>query len=263
MGVSNVEKSGSMEERSKRFERRFELPIVIAALLVIPILVIEQSSPGEPWSTLAVVGNWVVWCMFLAELVVMLAAVPNRSRWLREHPLEVAIVLLTPPFLPASVQMLRVFRLLRVLRLIAAVRYARRLFTLDGLQYGALLALITVLGGGAAFAAVEGSDVSTWDGVWWALTTMTTVGYGDISPTTDGGRLIAAIVMVVGIGFLTLLIGSVSEKFLTGHLEQEVAEAEAEVEVNVVAAKTEILEEVRLIGTRLKELEARIERVPL
>ena len=54
-----------------------------------------------------------------------------------------------------------------------------------------------------------------------------------------------------------------SEKFLTGHLEQEVAEAEAEVEVNVVAAKTEILEEVRLIGTRLKELEARIERVPL
>src|SRR5215211_296600 len=53
-----------------------------------------------------------------------------------------------------------------VLRLIAAVRYARRLFTLGGLQYGALLAVITVLGGGAAFAASEGSDVSTWDGVW-------------------------------------------------------------------------------------------------
>ena len=91
-----------MDERSELYERRFELPIVIAALLVIPIIVIEQSSPGEPWSTLAIVGNWVVWSMFLAEVVVMLAIVPDRGRWLREHPLEIAIVVLTPPFLPAS-----------------------------------------------------------------------------------------------------------------------------------------------------------------
>lgn len=129
-----------MDDRSARYERRFELPIVIAALLVIPILVIEQSSPGEPWTTLAAVGNWVVWLFFLAEVVVMLAVVPDRRRWLRAHPLEIAIVVLTPPFLPASLQALRVFRLLRVLRLIAAVRYARRLFTLGG----ALLAVVTV-----------------------------------------------------------------------------------------------------------------------
>jgi len=66
----------------------------------------------------------------------MLAVVPDRGRWLRAHPLEVAIVVLTPP-LPASLQALRVFRLLRLLRLIAVVRYARRLFTLDGLRYAA------------------------------------------------------------------------------------------------------------------------------
>ena len=78
--------------------------------------------------------------------------------------------MLTPPSLPASLQALRVFRLLRLLRLIGVVRYARRLFTLNGLGYGALPALVTVLAGGAAFAHAEGEEVSTWDGIWWAVT---------------------------------------------------------------------------------------------
>ena len=249
-----------MDERAERIQRRFEAPIVVGALLVIPIIVVEQSTTGEPWSTLAAVGNWLVWLLFLAEVVVMLMVVPDRGRWLRAHPLEVAIVVLTPPFLPASMQALRVFRLLRLLRLIAAVRYARRLFTLDGLRYGALLALITVLAGGAAFAHAEGEEVSTWDGVWWAVTTMTTVGYGDLYPSTDTGRAVAILVMVVGIGFLSLLIGSVSERFLTAGVEEEVAEAERELEEDVNAARVEVLAELRAIGERLRQLEARVER---
>jgi voltage-gated potassium channel len=82
------------------------------------------------------------------------------------------------------------------------------------------------------FAAVEqGSNEnveSTWDGLWWALTTMTTVGYGDITPVTESGRMIAAVVMVIGIGFLTLLIGSAAERFVSVDVEK-VAEAEQEI----------------------------------
>jgi voltage-gated potassium channel len=250
-----------MDPRSERAARAFEIPILVAALLVVPVIAVEQSSLGEPWTILAGVFNWLIWLAFAAEVAVMLAIVPDRWRWLRENPLEVAIVVLTPPFLPASLQALRVFRLLRLLRLLAAVRYARRVFTLAGLRYAALVAVLTALGGGAAFAAAEGGDVSTWDGVWWAVTTMTTVGYGDLSPETDLGRVVAIAVMVIGIGFLTLLIGAVSERFVAAAVAEEVGELERDVEADVEAAEAELLGEVRAIGRRLSELEGTVRRL--
>ena len=240
-----------MNERAERWERRFEIPVLVAALLVIPVIAIEQSEAREPWRTLASALNWLIWLVFAAELVVMLAVVPNRWAWLRRHPLDVAIVVLTPPFVPASLQVARVLRLLRLLRVVRAVRIARRLFSLEGVRYGAVLAVMVALGGGATFAAVEGK--STWEGVYWAVTTMTTVGYGDITPKTDSGRVIAMGVMVVGIGFLSLVIGAVAERFLATEV--------AEVEEEVAGAEADVLRELAEIATRLRRIEANVRQL--
>src|SRR6185312_4243641 len=97
--------------------QRFDVPVLIAAGLVIPALVIEESDLSHSWKNVGLALNWAIWIAFAAELVAMLWVVPARGRWLRDHPLEVAIVVLTPPFLPASLQALRLFRLLRLLRL--------------------------------------------------------------------------------------------------------------------------------------------------
>ncbi len=204
-----------MDERAERIARRFELPMMVAALLMIPVIAIEQSDAPPELQAVSEVLNWAIWLAFVAELVVMLKVVPSKRRWLREHPLEVAIVLVTPPFLPPSLEAARVFRLLRLIVLLRAAFIARRLFSLEGVRDAGVLALLTVLGGGAAFAAVEPEqNLSAWDGVWWAVTTVTTVGYGDISPETDGGRIIAIAVMVVGIGFVALLTAAAAERFM-------------------------------------------------
>ncbi len=207
--------------RAEATERRLERPLLLAALLTIPAIAIEQSDLGEPWDTVATVLNWTIWTAFLLEAVLMLRVVDDRWRWVREHPLEVAIVILTPPFLPASMQAARVFRLLRLLRLLRLGMLARRLLSTEGVRDAAVLAAMTVLGGGAAFAAVEKSqNLSTWDGVWWAMTTVTTVGYGDVTPETDAGRVIAIVVMLVGIGFIAVLTAAAAERFLRAQADE-------------------------------------------
>jgi voltage-gated potassium channel len=189
--------------------------MIAVAILVIPTIALEQSNVGEPWNTTAVVLNWTIWTAFAAELVTMLAVVPDRRLYLRQHPLDVAIVILTPPFLPPSLQAARVFRLLRLLRLVRTAQVLRRLLSAEGVRDAAVLALVLVLGGGAAFAAVESEqDLSAWDGVWWAVTTVTTVGYGDLSPDTNAGRVIAMTVMLAGVGFVALLTAAAADRFI-------------------------------------------------
>jgi len=142
------------------------------------------------------------------------------------------IVVLTPPFLPASLQALRLFRLLRLLRLAVIVRRYRRLFTGDGLRAAAVFAAIAALGGGALFSTFE-KGYSVWDGAWWAVATMTTVGYGDLSPHSTGGRLVGIALMLIGIGFVALLTGAIAQRFLSPQLAEDAASVELEIAEDV------------------------------
>jgi voltage-gated potassium channel len=205
---------------------RFQWPILIAAALVIPAIIIEESA--DPGSALYTVGrglDWLIWILFAAEFAAMLTVVPSKWEWIRHHPLDVAIVLLTAPMLPAAFRSARVIRLLRVLRLIRLAQLSRRLFSLRGVRDVSVLALLTVIGGGLAFAAVEQASqpkLKAWDGVWWALTTLTSVGYGDVKITTTLGRVIGIAVMCVGTGFIALLTAAAAQWFIRqSHAERE------------------------------------------
>jgi voltage-gated potassium channel len=203
--------------RSERVTRWFRIPLIAAALLAIPVIVVQESHLGGSWESLAAVLDWVIWGVFAANLAVMLAIVPDRRRWLLDNPIDVLIVVLTPPFLPATMKIARVLPVVRLVWLLMLANRMRGLFSLQGLRYAALLVFTVVVGGGVVFVAVEpGQQLSTWDGLWWATETVTTVAYGDIYPTTTLGRIVATVVMVTGIGFVALLTGALAQRFLHG-----------------------------------------------
>jgi voltage-gated potassium channel len=240
-----------MDARSRRWERRFDAPIFIAALLTIPLVILQPENLGAPWNTILIVFDWLTWGVFAVEVIVMVAIVPRRWRWIANHPVDVAVVVLTPPFLAVAVKSLRVLRILRVIPLFRLGPAMRSLFSLDGVRYAAALALVTLIGGAEAFSAAE--NVSIGNSVYWAITTMSTVGYGDIVPTTSTGKVIACVVMLVGLAFVALLTGAIAQRFLAAGAA-EVRESVTDVE----ATETEMLEELAAISQRLQALEQRV-----
>jgi voltage-gated potassium channel len=242
-----------MDERALGVQRAFQVPMLVAALLVLPVLLIEESGAGGRWGAFADVLNWTIWGAFLVEATVMLAIVRDRWRWIRAHPLEVAIVILTPPFLPASFQALRLFRLFRLLPLLRLGRVARHLFSVEGVSWAALLAVLTTVFAGAAYSSIEKS-ASSWDGLWWAVGTVTTVGYGDEFPTTTLGRVLGMGLMLIGIGFVAVLTGAIAERFLSARIE----ESQEELSEALEGAELDVLEELHEISERLSALERRL-----
>jgi voltage-gated potassium channel len=247
-----------VDARSSRVERAFATPTLIAAIVVVPLVGLENAELGGAWPTVLAVVNWMTWAVFAAEAVAMLAVVPKRGVWLREHPLEVAIVLLTFPAASAVLPAIRVLRALRLLRLVRLAKLSRVVFSVSGLKYAALLALLVALGGGEAFSAIE--KASLGEGVYWAVTTMTTVGYGDLSPETDAGKVLAVGVMLCGIGFVAVLTGAVAERFLAqdvGPIAGQV-EALADAEALEVTRERALAGELREVRRLLATIEARL-----
>ncbi|HXZ57348.1 MAG TPA: potassium channel family protein [Gaiellaceae bacterium] len=110
---------------------------------------------------------------------------------------------------------------------------------------------VVVVVGGIAMRLLDHKEYSNiWVGMWWALQTVTTVGYGDVTPARWSGRIVATLVMLEGIAFLTVTIAAVTSVFV----------ARAEAERDAADAVEEDKEEDR-IGARLDSLDERLERV--
>lgn len=247
-----------MDERSTRVAERLNTPMMIAAALTLPMVAISESHPGGALETVARALNWITWVAFAIELVVMLAVVPDRRAWLRHHPLDAVIVFLTPPVLPAGLQSLRALRLLRLVRLLRLAQLSREVFSLQGLRYAMLLSILTVVGGGALFVAFEKGHqhLDAWDGIYWAVTTMTTLG-SNIYPTTTGGEIVSTAILIVGIGFVALLTGAFAQRFLS----PEIVEVEEELAAEQVSAEALALRELRNVQEQLQSLEVAVKRM--
>jgi voltage-gated potassium channel len=155
--------------------------------------------------------QWISWFAFAIDLLFGLIAADKKIKFLIHHPLEVITVLL--PFL-------RPLRLLRVISfgtlVIQKVAVGRQFaITLKVFLASILLAYIGAVQITISERGVEGSNIKNFgDGLWWAITTVTTVGYGDRFPVTSTGRVLAVCLMLVGISLMGVITASVAAWFV-------------------------------------------------
>jgi voltage-gated potassium channel len=234
------------QDESGRVHTPLEPVVLGATLALIPVLIVEADTTSDTWRDVATVANWIIWAVFAAELTAVLVFAPRKRAALRAHWLDVAIVVLTVPLLSKALAWLRLARLLRLARFVVIVARAlqaeRRLTSGDSLRVAAILTVTAIVVAGAAESAVSAGEFpDLWDGVWWAVVTVTTVGYGDLYPKTVQGRLIGMVLMFVGIGFLSLLTAAVASRFVKqerGQEHEELMETLRRIEADVAELKS-------------------------
>jgi voltage-gated potassium channel len=217
--------TGELESPRKRLLRVLEWAVVLAAVATIPLTIAEEQAQPASWLW---IGDWVVWAVFTVEYAFGLATSSDRRRYVRSNKLGLAVILVSFPVFPAAFDWIRMVRLARLLRLLViALRlpYSLRLaLGRPGLLQVVVTTMFLLLAGGGLMESIEPETVggNYWAAVWWALATVTTVGYGDIAPRTVLGRIIAALLMFSGIGLVSTLAASFAAYFVQRDERREV-----------------------------------------
>ena len=194
---------------TEQWERATDMPLMVAALAFLAAYAIPILKPDLPsWAAATcIVAVATAWALFVVDYVVRLRLAPDRRTYVRKH---------VPDLLVIALPLLRPLRLLRLLVLFSVLnrriggRLRGRLAVYTG-GTAALLALCAALGVLSAERGHEGANINSFgDSIWWAITTMTTVGYGDRYPVTGLGRAIAAMLMVGGIALLGVVTATLA-----------------------------------------------------
>ena len=211
----------------------------LLALAVVPLLVVEARATDLFVQNLAVEANWLIWLAFCAEFAVKVVLARERLLFVRTAWFDIAIIVLSPPFwVPQeldgvralrAVRLVRFLRVLRVVRLLAlatiGLRMTRGVLSHRGFHNVILVAVVIVgVGALAVYHLEEGVNpavATLGDAVWWAVVTATTVGYGDVSPVTGEGRVVAVFLMLVGIAVIGVFTATVSSFFFDQQREDE------------------------------------------
>jgi len=202
------------------FGRAINTAVVLAALATVPLVILQER--GE--NGLAVqIADWVVWIVFVLEYGIEISLCPDRRAYAKKNWLSPLVIVLSFPLVPAMLSLTRLARLARILRLVRLVGVTVRALTelravlaRQSLIYVLCLTILTILAGGTGLTLLEPETVKggVSDGIWWAIVTATTVGYGDIAPQSFWGRAIAVVIMMAGVGLVSTLAASITTFFV-------------------------------------------------
>lgn len=232
--------------RLDRYDRRTDWPLAVVALTFLGLYSVRVLLQPQGGVAKAIdVALLAVYCVFVLDYLARLYLARPRGRWFLTHLWELPVILL--PF----------FRPLRLLSLAVVVTTLQQAVghTIRGrvIVYTACGASIVVYAAALAILDVEGnhpdSKIKTLDdALWWASTTVTTVGYGDLHPVTGMGRVVGVALMIGGITLLGLVTAT-----LASWIVERVAEEDTATQAATRAQIEELREEVQRLAKSLTD----------
>lgn len=256
------------EPKKKSLIIIYEIAMALLALIVVLMLTIDLSCnlPQSISSTFNIVDNSIL-VIFAIDYFVRFFFAENKKIFFKNNIIDLISIV---PFNYAfqATRLLRLSKLIRLTKFIKLLKAFRsvalllkfkkhidRFIKTNNFHYVILITLITLLVGTLGIHFTEG--ITFGNALWWSFVTITTVGYGDISPITPIGRIIASILMLVGIGFLSMLTGTISTFFLsknssTGYKCQTIEDIKAKLD-NFDELSTEDINDIYKVLKALKE----------
>ena len=235
------------ESRRERWEDKANWPLTIAAVLFLIAYATPILRPDlvDPWPAICQQIIWGAWALFVVDYIVRLALSRRRPAFIRGNIFDLAVI---------ALPLLRPLRLLRLVTLLSILnRYAggslRGRVAFYVATSTSLILFVASLAVLDAERDAEGANITTFgDALWWAATTVTTVGYGDRYPVTGEGRFIAGGLMLAGIALLGIVTAS-----LASWLLDKVREVEEHAQAATSADIISLAAEVRALRAELAE----------
>ena len=239
--------------RLRAWERATEWPLTGAAVVFLGAYaweVLTNAQGGAKNAAELVID--VVWALFGVDYLVRLALAPSRGRWFLHHLPDLAVI---------ALPILRPLRLLRLVTLVGIMQRSagtalRGRITLYTAGSAALLIFTSALATLDAERNEPGSSIRTFgQALWWALTTITTIGYGDTFPVSTEGRFIAALLMIGGVALIGVVTATLAS-WIVSLVEEESAEQEAATQAQVAALQRQVSELSERIDRLLEDRES-------
>lgn len=221
-----------------RAGKRFDLILLIVILASVVVVMLESVSEIRGrYGALLRSLEWIFTILFLIEYVFRILSVRQPMRYVFSFFGLIDLLAILPTFmavlLPASTSLLvvRILRLLRVFRILKMVAFLREAQVLGSALRASrrkitvflttILSLVVILG--TIMYLIEGGQsgfTSIPRSIYWAIVTLTTVGYGDIAPTTAAGQALAAFIMILGYSIIAVPTGIVTSAMVKSEREQ-------------------------------------------